>query len=127
MPGAELLQQLCVGLVEHIEQRDHSYSSILPALRTLALLMDHNYGFYQVKWYTAGFYLDVSQLLMFVLAGMIYKHTDSIIGAIMGSCVTFVNRIKPQLAAYHVSIFTYKLNALLVPVCQKTFMIFSFF
>ena len=94
MPGAELLQQLCVGLVEHIEQRDHSYSSILPALRTLALLMDHNYGFYQVKWYTDGFYLYISELLMFVLACIVYKHTVSVIGAIMGSSVTFVKRIK---------------------------------
>jgi len=127
MPGAELLQQLCVGLVEHIEQRDHSYSSILPALRTLALLMDHNYGFYHVKWYTAGFYLYISQLLMFVIACIIYKRTDSVIGAIMGSCVTFVKRIKPKLAANNVSIFTYKFKALFVPVCQKPFRICCFF
>ena len=43
------LSLICTGLLEHINNRDQKFSSILPSLRTLTLLMDHDYGFYYVK------------------------------------------------------------------------------
>ena len=49
VPSREQMALICTSLLQHINQADHSFSSILPALRTLALLMLHDYGFYHVK------------------------------------------------------------------------------
>jgi hypothetical protein len=45
----EPLRQLSVGLMRHIHQQEHSLSSVLPALRTLSMLIYHDYGYYHVK------------------------------------------------------------------------------
>ena len=45
----EHMVQIAVGLMHHIDQQDHNFSSVLPALRTLAMLIYHDYGYYHVK------------------------------------------------------------------------------
>ena len=49
LPSKDQLALLCTGIVRHIDNRDQKFSSILPSLRTLMLLMSHDYGFYYVK------------------------------------------------------------------------------
>ncbi|ELU02702.1 hypothetical protein CAPTEDRAFT_223433 [Capitella teleta] len=49
LPAKESLLQICIGLLNHINNREYKFCSILPSLRTLTLLMDHDYGFYYVK------------------------------------------------------------------------------
>jgi len=51
LPSKDQLALLCTGIVRHIDNRDQKFSSILPSLRTLTLLMSHDYGFYYVKQY----------------------------------------------------------------------------
>ena len=45
----EQMSQLAVGLMQHINQQEHNLSSVLPALRTLSMLIYHDYGYYHVK------------------------------------------------------------------------------
>ena len=45
----EQMKQLSVGLMQHIHQQEHNLSSVLPALRTLSMLIYHDYGYYHVK------------------------------------------------------------------------------
>ncbi|XP_013421218.1 protein virilizer homolog [Lingula anatina] len=49
LPIKEQLMQQCTAILEHIGNQDHSYASILPSLRTLVMLTEHDYGFYHVK------------------------------------------------------------------------------
>ncbi len=49
VPPREELQIVCSGLLDHLGNRDHSYSSLLPSVRTLDILTYHDYGFYHVK------------------------------------------------------------------------------
>ncbi len=49
VPQRQQLGVVCAGLLDHVGNRDHSYSSQLPAVRTLDILTYHDYGFYHVK------------------------------------------------------------------------------
>ena len=49
VPQRDQLAVVCTGLLDHLGNRDHSYSSLLPAVRTLDILTYHDYGFFHVK------------------------------------------------------------------------------
>ena len=45
LPSKDALVQIVGGLWDHLANTEHNYSSLLPALRTLSLLTEHNYTF----------------------------------------------------------------------------------
>ncbi|ESO02055.1 hypothetical protein HELRODRAFT_161283 [Helobdella robusta] len=49
LPSREHISLICLALLKHIGNRDHKFSTILLSLRTLSLLLEHDYGFYLVK------------------------------------------------------------------------------
>ncbi|XP_074646809.1 uncharacterized protein LOC141902811 [Tubulanus polymorphus] len=49
IPCRELLNEICNGLLIHTGHIDHNYASILLALRTLVMLLEHDYGFTLLK------------------------------------------------------------------------------
>lgn len=49
LPGKEDMNLICTHLLDHVTSPDHSYASILPALRMIATLLDHDYGFTHVR------------------------------------------------------------------------------
>ncbi|XP_022083896.1 protein virilizer homolog [Acanthaster planci] len=49
LPGKEHMEMICSALLDHVTSPDQSYASILPSLRTLSMLLDHDYGFLFVK------------------------------------------------------------------------------
>lgn len=50
LPGSEDMVQVTTALLDHIGNQDHHYASILPCVRTLAMLTENDYGFYHLKW-----------------------------------------------------------------------------
>lgn len=49
LPSREALSQIVTGLWDHLANTEHNYSSLLPTLRTLTLLTEHNYTFQQLQ------------------------------------------------------------------------------
>lgn len=49
LPSKEHMLLICGALVQHIGCHKHSYSSVLPSLRTLVMLTEHDYGYFHVK------------------------------------------------------------------------------
>ncbi|KAH9515696.1 hypothetical protein Btru_011758 [Bulinus truncatus] len=49
LPENVLMADIMAALLEHIGNPSQSYASILPCLRTLTMLTDHDYGFYHLK------------------------------------------------------------------------------
>ena len=49
LPDKELMSQIVAALLEHISNPSHSYASLLPCVRTLVMLTEHDYGFYHLK------------------------------------------------------------------------------
>ncbi|KAK6982141.1 protein virilizer [Biomphalaria glabrata] len=49
LPENILMAEIMAALLEHIGNPSQSYASILPCLRTLTMLTDHDYGFYHLK------------------------------------------------------------------------------
>lgn len=49
LPGKDHMELISTFLVDHVTSPSHSYASILPALRMIATLLDHDYGFVNVK------------------------------------------------------------------------------
>ncbi|PIK38911.1 hypothetical protein BSL78_24247 [Apostichopus japonicus] len=49
LPGKEHMELISTSLLDHVTSPSHSYASILPALRMIATLLDHDYGFNNVK------------------------------------------------------------------------------
>ena len=49
LPDKELMAQVVGALLEHISNPSHSYASLLPCVRTLVMLTEHDYGFYHLK------------------------------------------------------------------------------
>ncbi|KAL1128905.1 hypothetical protein AAG570_013439 [Ranatra chinensis] len=49
LPAKDLLVTLCAAVVEHVSCSNHGLSTMLPAMRTLLLLTEHDYGFYHLK------------------------------------------------------------------------------
>lgn len=49
LPPRDMLITLCTVLVEHIENIDHSFTTLLPTLRTFLMLTEHDYGFSHLK------------------------------------------------------------------------------
>lgn len=43
------MTQITTALLDHMGSADHSYASILPCVRTLVMLTEHDYGFYYLK------------------------------------------------------------------------------
>ena len=49
LPSRDHMEAVCGALLDHVTSPNHSYASILPALRMLTMLLDHNYGFFHLK------------------------------------------------------------------------------
>lgn len=49
LPNGNYMTQITTALLDHMGSADHSYASILPCVRTLVMLTDHDYGFYYLK------------------------------------------------------------------------------
>lgn len=49
LPSRDALLQIVTGLWDHLAHTEHNYSSLLPTLRTLTLLAEHNYTFQQLQ------------------------------------------------------------------------------
>nr|KAG5709021.1 hypothetical protein BaRGS_004660 [Batillaria attramentaria] len=49
LPDKDLMVQIVTALLEHIGNPSHSYASLLPCVRTLVMLTEHDYGFYYLK------------------------------------------------------------------------------
>ncbi|XP_025114734.1 protein virilizer homolog isoform X3 [Pomacea canaliculata] len=49
LPEKELMVPIVTALLEHISNPSHSYASLLPCVRTLVMLTEHDYGFYHLK------------------------------------------------------------------------------
>ncbi|BFZ19611.1 hypothetical protein BsWGS_22649 [Bradybaena similaris] len=49
LPESVLMADIVAALLEHIGNNAQSYASILPCLRTLIMLTDHDYGFFHIK------------------------------------------------------------------------------
>ena len=50
MPAKDHMEAICTSLFEHVTSPDQSFASILLSLRMLTMLLDHDYGFYHLKW-----------------------------------------------------------------------------
>ncbi|XP_078337705.1 protein virilizer homolog isoform X3 [Crassostrea virginica] len=49
LPSGNYMTQITTALLDHMGSADHSYASILPCVRTLVMLTEHDYGFYYLK------------------------------------------------------------------------------
>ncbi|XP_055934312.1 protein virilizer homolog [Argiope bruennichi] len=49
LPCKEHMVVICGALIQHIGCHKHSYSSVLPSLRSLVMLTEHDYGYFHVK------------------------------------------------------------------------------
>ncbi|GIY03657.1 protein virilizer homolog [Caerostris extrusa] len=49
LPSKEHMVLICSALIQHIGCHKHSYSSVLPSLRSLVMLTEHDYGYFHVK------------------------------------------------------------------------------
>ncbi|KAK3085549.1 hypothetical protein FSP39_005168 [Pinctada imbricata] len=49
LPNGNYMTQITTSLLDHMGSADHSYASILPCVRTLVMLTEHDYGFYYLK------------------------------------------------------------------------------
>ncbi|GFQ90344.1 protein virilizer homolog [Trichonephila clavata] len=49
LPSKEHMTIICGALIQHIGCHKHSYSSVLPSLRSLVMLTEHDYGYFHVK------------------------------------------------------------------------------
>ncbi|GFT51849.1 protein virilizer homolog [Nephila pilipes] len=49
LPSKEHMILICGALIQHIGCHKHSYSSVLPSLRSLVMLTEHDYGYFHVK------------------------------------------------------------------------------
>ncbi|XP_056008740.1 protein virilizer homolog isoform X5 [Ostrea edulis] len=49
LPDGNYMTQITTALLDHMGSADHSYASILPCVRTLVMLTDHDYGFFYLK------------------------------------------------------------------------------
>jgi hypothetical protein len=53
VPPRDLLLTLCTVMLEHIANIEHSFTTLLPTVRTFLMLTEHDYGFYHLKRYVA--------------------------------------------------------------------------
>lgn len=49
LPPRELLSLFCSVLLEHMSNTQHSFTTLLPTVRTFLMLVEHDYGFYHLK------------------------------------------------------------------------------
>lgn len=49
VPVSEHLNLIIAGILKHIGNIESSFTTILPSIRTLALLCEHDFGFFHVK------------------------------------------------------------------------------
>lgn len=51
LPQRDLLLTMCTVMLEHVANIEHSFTTLLPTVRTFLMLMEHDYGFYHLKRY----------------------------------------------------------------------------
>jgi len=51
LPPRDLLLTLCTVMLEHIANIEHSFTTLLPTVRTFLMLTEHDYGFYHLRRY----------------------------------------------------------------------------
>ncbi|CAH1398905.1 unnamed protein product [Nezara viridula] len=49
LPSKEMLVTLCNAMLEHITSNEHALATVLPVMRTLVLLTEHDYTYYHLK------------------------------------------------------------------------------
>lgn len=49
LPPRELLSMFCGVLLDHMSNIQHSFTTLLPTVRTFLMLVEHDYGFYHLK------------------------------------------------------------------------------
>ena len=49
VPVSEHLNLIIAGILKHIGSIENSFTTILPCIRTLGLLCEHDFGFFHVK------------------------------------------------------------------------------
>ncbi|KAK3914172.1 Protein virilizer-like protein [Frankliniella fusca] len=49
LPPREILATFCAVLLEHVTILQHSFTTLLPTVRTFLMLAEHDYGFYHLK------------------------------------------------------------------------------
>lgn len=59
LPPRELLSMFCSVLLDHVSNSKHSFTTLLPSVRTFLMLVEHDYGFYHFKRYLSSLYLNV--------------------------------------------------------------------
>jgi hypothetical protein len=62
LPPRDLLLTMCTVMLEHVANIEHSFTTLLPTVRTFLMLVEHDYGFYHLKRYdiSATFHLASS-------------------------------------------------------------------
>lgn len=71
------MTQITTALLDHMGSADHSYASILPCVRTLVMLTDHDYGFYYLKRYVCTLYWSSRYNAIYkVIIGTAYKTNE---------------------------------------------------
>ena len=51
LPPRDLLITMCTVMLEHIANIEHSFTTLLPTVRTFLMLTEHDYGFYHLRRY----------------------------------------------------------------------------
>lgn len=49
LPPRDLLVTMCTVMLEHVANIEHSFTTLLPTVRTFLMLTEHDYGFYHLK------------------------------------------------------------------------------
>ena len=49
LPGSEQLGMIIKALLEHIAHPSHKYDTVLPCIRALVMLTEHDYSFHILK------------------------------------------------------------------------------
>ncbi|XP_022239940.1 protein virilizer homolog isoform X2 [Limulus polyphemus] len=49
LPPRDQLSRICSALIQHVGDHQHPYASVLPSLRTLVMLAEHDLGMYHLK------------------------------------------------------------------------------
>lgn len=49
LPHHDDLSAICLGLLQHLDNGDQPFSSILVVLRSLMVMLEHDVGFFHIK------------------------------------------------------------------------------
>lgn len=64
LPPRDLLAVFVSALIDHIAMHEHSFITILSALKALMLLTEHDYGFYHLRKYVIDLFYKLIKILV---------------------------------------------------------------